>query len=88
MLADDDIPVKYFIVLLLPLLIQPRYQLGESYMQIDKTEVESLLEKEEQRINSELDRINNLVAETKGTMSSLKVKLYAKFGNSINLEED
>jgi prefoldin subunit 4 len=88
MLADDDIPVKYLQNRVSYFSYYFRYQLGECYLQVDKTEVESLLEKEEQRINSELDRFSELLAQTKASMGELKVKLYAKFGTSINLEEE
>ncbi len=62
--------------------------MGESYMQVDKAEIESLLEKDEQRINVELDKVDEKIKQAKKTMAELKVKLYAKFGTSINLEEE
>jgi chaperonin cofactor prefoldin len=42
----------------------------------------------EQALNEEMNALNSQLDEIKKTMAELKVKLYGKFKNSINLEED
>ena len=37
-------------------------------------------------LNKELEALNVNVKEIEGTLTDLKVKLYAKFGDNINLE--
>lgn len=73
---------------LLSALLVIRYLIGESYMDLTKDEVDQFLEKEEKKITENVDDINRKMAEIKKTMAELKVKLYGKFGNSINLEEE
>lgn len=62
--------------------------MGECYLELPKTEVEELLTKEEDKYQAEIVRVDNELAACKKSMAELKVRLYAKFGNSINLEEE
>jgi hypothetical protein len=45
------------------------------------------LEKREQTLNSDIERLSEDVEGILGELAVLKTKLYAKFKNSINLEE-
>lgn len=73
LLADDDTEVKY--------------QMGEVYVDISKDEADAIIQKEEEKFNSQLQKIANEIEEIKKILAELKVKLYGKFGSSINLEE-
>jgi len=64
------------------------FSLGESFVGQDKTYVEEFLEQKESSLKSEIDNINTEIQSIKQILSGLKVKLYAKFSSSINLEED
>ena len=49
---------------------------------------ESMLESASAEIKKEIDDLEAEKSELKNAMAELKTKLYKKFGNSINLEED
>jgi len=74
LLADDDGPLKYLI--------------GEVYVDLPKSAVEGLLEKEEKKHHQNVEDLNTEHDSIKKTLASLKVKLYSKFASSINLEEE
>lgn len=65
-----------------------RYRVGEVYIQVSKDEAQSLLEKEEERLKTAIAATADKLTEVNKTLADLKTKLYAKFGASINLEED
>jgi len=65
-----------------------KYRVGEVFLETSKERVEKLLEQEEEKLRGELDKINEDISGIKKTLAELKVKLYGKFKNSINLEED
>ena len=47
-----------------------------------------MLESASAEIKKEVDALEAEKSELKNAMTELKAKLYEKFGNSINLEED
>ena len=49
---------------------------------------ENMLESASAEIKKEVDALEAEKSELKSAMAELKAKLYKKFGNSINLEED
>lgn len=61
--------------------------MGDGFMKATKDEVEATIAKEEEKLDKEIDEITSQMDATKEEMSKLKVVLYAKFKNSINLEE-
>jgi len=73
-LADDDDAV--------------RYHLGEVFVEVSKDDIEDYLAKEEERIKGDVNLLNSEVVQIKKTLAGLKIKLYAKFSTSINLEEE
>lgn len=72
-LLDDDEPV--------------RYKMGEIFVEVSKDEAEQLLEKATSKLSEEIDTLQDEVSKIKKTLAELKVKLYAKFGSAINLDE-
>eukprot|EP01114_Cavostelium_apophysatum_P008249 TRINITY_DN2060_c0_g1_i1.p1 TRINITY_DN2060_c0_g1~~TRINITY_DN2060_c0_g1_i1.p1 ORF type:complete len:130 (+),score=35.67 TRINITY_DN2060_c0_g1_i1:117-506(+) len=65
-----------------------KYRLGEIFVEVKRDEATSLLEKEEAKLNEEIDYYKKEIENVRKLLGDLKVKLYAKFGNSINLEEE
>ena len=61
--------------------------MGDGFMKATKDEVEATIAKEEEKLDKEIDALPSPNDATKAALSKLKVVLYAKFKNSINLEE-
>ncbi|EJU04159.1 Prefoldin subunit 4 [Dacryopinax primogenitus] len=71
-LVDEDEPVLY--------------KIGETFVHIKLQHAQQLLEKEHKTIDAEVAKLQSQVDESENGMKELKVVLYAKFGNAINLE--
>ena len=65
-----------------------RYQVGEVYFHMSEDDAQNHLEKTKGQLQEELTLLKTSAEEIESVMVQLKVKLYAKFGNNINLEED
>eukprot|EP01132_Coremiostelium_polycephalum_P009016 gene9016-11037_t len=72
-LADDDTKFKY--------------AMGEAFLESEKSEAESMIEKYMNKLEQDIQKIDDEVESINKKHSELKVILYAKFKNSINLEE-
>ena len=51
-------------------------------------EANEMLEETKQKLETEIKNLDSKCEDHKKVLSDLKVKLYAKFGNNINLEAD
>ena len=51
-------------------------------------DVNQLIEKQKEELQGEISELETEVESLKKTLADLKVQLYSKFGNNINLEED
>lgn len=51
-------------------------------------EVEEHLEETKSALQEEIRSLEEQISDNQGLVSSLKAKLYGKFGNNINLEAD
>jgi len=71
-LADEDEPVLY--------------KVGDTFVHIKLARAQQLLEKAHKAIDAEVSGLQERVDECENVMKKLKVVLYAKFGNAINLE--
>ncbi|XP_024519014.1 probable prefoldin subunit 4 [Selaginella moellendorffii] len=65
-----------------------RYQIGEVFGHLSKEEIESKLECLKEESDRELGRLAEEKDEVVSKMNELKRVLYAKFKDSINLEEE
>ncbi|KYQ92032.1 prefoldin beta-like domain containing protein [Tieghemostelium lacteum] len=72
-LADDD--AKF------------NYTMGQAFLETDKVESETLVERFIEKLETEIKQIDSEVSAINSKHQELKVLLYAKFKNSINLEE-
>ena len=62
--------------------------LGEAFVAVDEDAARNYVEKVNDEKTEELDKKQEEMEEVEGQMRDLKSYLYAKFGNSINLDED
>ena len=62
--------------------------LGEAFVAVDEDAARNYVEKVNEEKQEELDKKQEEKEEVETIMKDLKSHLYAKFGNSINLDED
>ncbi|KAK1222031.1 hypothetical protein PQX77_015130 [Marasmius sp. AFHP31] len=72
-LADEDEPVLY--------------KIGEAFLHMTHPKALKRLEKDQSDIDSRVSTLSGQADECEKEMKSLKVTLYAKFGNAINLDD-
>ncbi|AMD19392.1 HBR491Wp [Eremothecium sinecaudum] len=63
-----------------------QYKVGELFVYLKQSEVVELLEKDIEAIEQRITELENQDEEVEKKMNSLKVILYNKFGDNINLE--
>ena len=61
---------------------------GEVFTLLSVSDANAELEKKKSLIETEIKTYEEKVAQSKKILADLKVQLYAKFGNKINLEEN
>jgi len=71
-LADDEKPVLY--------------RIGEAFVHLPLERAQERLAADQERVQAELSRLQDVAEECKSVMQDLKVHLYSKFGSSINLD--
>lgn len=64
------------------------YQIGEVFVHMSQSDVQESLERNKEKLTDDVKAIEEKADVIKSQMSDLKTHLYAKFGNSINLEAD
>ncbi|KAI4277478.1 MAG: hypothetical protein LQ337_001751 [Flavoplaca oasis] len=62
------------------------YKLGDAFIMLPLPEVQQLLSKSTEKIESSVSATEEKLGDIREEMNSLKVDLYARFGKSINLE--
>lgn len=65
-----------------------RFQIGEVFAHVPKDEVETRIEQMQETTAKHLEKLNEEKESILAQMAELKKLLYAKFKESINLEED
>ncbi|KAI9262185.1 Prefoldin subunit 4 [Phascolomyces articulosus] len=73
-LADEDEPI--------------RHKIGDAFVHIPVSEALERVEKDTEKLNLQMESLQSDMTSVQDKMSELKKVLYAKFGNSINLEKD
>lgn len=63
-----------------------RYKVGDCFVSLPQTEVLELLSSSTERIDTEVQVLEERLSGIRDEMQELKVALYARFGRSINLE--
>ncbi len=64
------------------------YQIGEVFVHSTMEDTNKLVEAAKENLQKDIEDIEKKCEAHKGVLSNLKVHLYAKFGNNINLEAD
>ena len=64
------------------------YQIGEMLIHLTAEEAQEHLQKKQEQVTEELKELYSEIQSIQKVMSDLKVQLYAKFGDNINLEAD
>lgn len=65
-----------------------RYKLADSFVSITQQRALEYISKDTERLDLEIDQLKATVDQCEEEMKKLKVVLYGKFGNNINLERD
>lgn len=63
------------------------FQYGEVFTYLSVSDANTELEKKRESVEQEIKRYEEKLTQIKKLLGDLKVQLYAKFGNKINLEE-
>ena len=66
--------------------MEGRYKIGDSFFSLPLPEVQELLTTQTERIDQQVEELEKELGGVREEMGELKVKLYARFGRSINLE--
>ncbi|NXD65014.1 PFD4 protein, partial [Eolophus roseicapillus] len=64
------------------------YQIGDVFISHSQEETQEMLEEAKKSLQEEIDVLESRVESIQRVLSDLKVQLYAKFGNNINLEAE
>ncbi|GAB1597849.1 prefoldin subunit 4-like [Argonauta hians] len=64
------------------------YQIGEVFLQLSIDAANNKLEEDKKKAELSISKLEQECEIHKGVLSDLKVQLYAKFGNNINLEAE
>lgn len=64
------------------------YQIGEVFFHVSSEKAQACIEEAKSTTEEELSNLKKEVGEAEAMMSELRVQLYAKFGDNINLEDD
>lgn len=64
------------------------YRIGEVFIHLSSEETQEYLENAKSKVQGEVKSLESQSGEVKALLGDLKVKLYAKFGNNINLEAE
>ncbi|KAI9311539.1 Prefoldin subunit 4 [Dichotomocladium elegans] len=73
-LADEDEPI--------------RHKIGDAFVHVPVSEALERVAKDGETLDLRLETLKSDIDSVQAKMSDLKKDLYAKFGNSINLEKD
>ncbi|KAH9040185.1 Prefoldin subunit 4 [Lactarius pseudohatsudake] len=72
-LADEDQPVLY--------------KVGEAFLHLPHHRAMKRLERDQAQVDEEIAKLTGVVDQCEQDMKALKIELYGRFGNAINLDE-
>ncbi|XP_077109288.1 prefoldin subunit 4 isoform X2 [Ranitomeya variabilis] len=64
------------------------YQIGDVFISHPQEETQDMLEGAKKGLQDEINSLQSRVESIQQVLGDLKIQLYAKFGNNINLEAD
>ncbi|KAG7741707.1 hypothetical protein KL923_000962 [Ogataea haglerorum] len=62
------------------------YKIGDSFVLMKQSEIVERLEKDQELLDSKIRELESQIEDIDQELNNLKMLLYAKFGNAINLE--
>lgn len=80
--ASDDLMMLDDDSLMIP------FQIGEVFVRHTQEETQEMLEAAKEALEQEVKGLEGNVSAIEQVLGDLKIQLYAKFGNNINLEAD
>lgn len=63
-----------------------RYKIGDAFFHVKVEQAQEMLSTATEKLEGEVEELEEKLGTTKEEMQELKVQLYARFGRSINLE--
>lgn len=66
--------------------LQNRYKIGDSFIKVPLSDAQSMLAAATEKIENEVNQLEESLSNVREELSQLKVALYARFGKSINLD--
>ena len=63
------------------------YKVGEAFIHLPYHRAVKRLESDQAQVDGEIAKLTGVVDQCERDMKALKVALYARFGNAINLDE-
>ena len=79
-------PVYLYTAPLRGVLTCHSYKIGDSFISLPPPEVQEMLSTSTEKIEEEVNVVEEKLSAIRDEMTHLKVELYARFGRSINLE--
>ncbi len=78
------------IIIIMKLLnmLEISYQIGEVFIHMTEEQTQEALEKAKELMEEEVKQLKEECEETQKILAELKIQLYAKFGDNINLEAE
>ncbi|KDN49245.1 putative GIM3-Gim complex component [Tilletiaria anomala UBC 951] len=64
------------------------YKIGSTFVHVPQAQALEMLERDNKKVEEEIEQLGSAADSCNEEMKKLKVELYAKFGNNINLERD
>ncbi|XP_018416192.1 PREDICTED: prefoldin subunit 4 [Nanorana parkeri] len=64
------------------------YQIGDVFISHSQEETQEMLDAAKKAVEEEMESLQSRVESIQHVLSDLKIQLYAKFGNNINLDAD
>lgn len=71
---------------MLTVFLRYRYKIGDTFFSLPLPEAQELLASSTERIEKEVEELEEQLGGIREEMNKLKGKLYARFGRGINLE--
>lgn len=63
-----------------------RYRVGDVFVHLPLEKAQERLQKDQERVDGELSKLQDVVDDCEKKMKDLKIVLYGKFGKAINLD--
>eukprot|EP01126_Amoeba_proteus_P031329 TRINITY_DN3076_c0_g1_i6.p1 TRINITY_DN3076_c0_g1~~TRINITY_DN3076_c0_g1_i6.p1 ORF type:complete len:139 (-),score=28.23 TRINITY_DN3076_c0_g1_i6:114-530(-) len=87
LIEDDNVKYVFYKTTNIILYVLHRFLIGECFVSVTSEVAGDYISQKTQLLIQEVDKYKEEIASCNKTLAELKIKLYTKFKNSINLEE-